>query len=111
MKVIEENRNHVIEHAKNAGVTLNDNQINALTYVAHHYGPYDDPDPTYYDIPMFMQMYKQYGDTDELRKNCFVFNDYSTQYTTGRCNALWEAFHNGVYKTAYRRRTRCKQIF
>ena len=93
IEIIKFNRNKILEHARNVGVDLNDNQINALTYAAHKYGPFDT-NGRYKDIPTALRLYKQYGDTEEFRRNCFIFSDNRSNWS----NALWNVFHNGVYK-------------
>lgn len=95
LKVVERNRNLVIQHANNIGVDLNDNQINALTYAAHKYGPYD-AGAGIKDIPMALELYKKYGDTEEFKNNCFIFTDNRSEWS----NALWNVFHNGIYRNS-----------
>lgn len=88
MDIIASNRNYIIQTAKNAGVTFNDNQLNALTYLAHKAPAY---------IPRVVNAYKQYGDTETFANYCW--NIYGVTQYKDWTSALWNVFHNGVYKT------------
>ena len=88
MDIIANNRNYIIKTAKNAGVTFNDNQLNALTYLAHKAPAY---------IPRVVNAYKQYGDTETFANYCW--NIYGVTQYKDWTSALWNVFHNGVYKT------------
>lgn len=88
MDIIANNRNYIIQTAKNAGVTFNDNQLNALTYLAHKAPAY---------IPRVVNAYKQYGDTEQFAQYCW--NIYGVTQYKDWTSALWNVFHNGIYKT------------
>lgn len=86
--------------ADNHGVTLNDKQQHALVDVMYQFGDYGA------NLDRFMELYKQYGDTEALRDNytsiggCHVF-----RYVPGGTNhegvqrgeSHWLLFHNGEY--------------
>ncbi len=90
-------RNAIKKQIKKAGITLKDNQIDALTAVFYQYG----------NIGNFCEMYKKYGDTDALRENAYAFNAkykyYFKEVKPGGDNAKkrgeanWNLFHNGKY--------------
>lgn len=88
--------------AKKGVTNLTENQLNALTAVKYQYG----------NIGNFAEMYKKYGDTEELKNNAkaygkgivhpyyFVEVKPGGDYAKKRAAANWKAFHKGVYETA-----------
>ncbi len=87
--------------AKKGITNLTENQLNALTAVRYQYG----------NIGNFAEMYKKYGNTDELKNNAKAYGSGITHpyyfvevkpggdYAKKRAAANWKAFHNGVYET------------
>lgn len=97
-KEVNEKRNYVRSEAKKAGVTLKQNQIDALTAVAYQYG----------NIGNFFEMYKKYGDTESLKENAeargATYSHYFIEVKPGgnensrnRGEANWKLFHEGRY--------------
>lgn len=85
--VLKINRKDIIQTAKNAGVTFNDDQLNALTYLAHKAPAY---------IPSVVNAYKQYGRTETFAQYCF--NIYGVAGKKDWTNAWWNLFTKGEYK-------------
>ncbi len=82
--------------SQTAGLDLSESQIDALVAVMYQYG----------NIGNFVEIYKKYGNTDELRSNfCTIAGEYP--WTTGRGEnngrqeANWKLFHEGKYITPY----------
>lgn len=87
-------KNYVKTKISQAGIQLEENQINALTSVAYQYG----------NIGNFTNVYPQYGNTEQFRNN-FVVNGYKPfvtgykgiSYEIKRANANWKSFHENIY--------------
>lgn len=78
---------------------LSENQLNALAAVKYQYG----------NIGNFAEMYKKYGDTEELKNNVRANGARNAYYfievkpggdnAKKRGAANWKAFHEGIYTT------------
>lgn len=102
-KFIEGLRQSVNAKLTAAGLSLNENQVNALIAIAYQWGDHIIDD--------FIPAYKKYGDTKDLRNNFangndsrdkpFLNGDGSTgsAYEVRRGNANWKVFHDGIYTT------------
>lgn len=93
-KLIEGWKNDVKNQTENAGIQLENTQIDALTAIMYQYG----------NIGNFTSAYQSYGDSEEFRNN-FVVNGY-LPFVDGwegdglRANANWTLFHEGKYITS-----------
>lgn len=102
-KFIEGVRQSVNAKLTAAGLSLNENQVNALIAISYQWGDHIVDD--------FIPAYKKYGDTEALRNNFangndsrdkpFLNGDGSTgsAYEVKRGNANWKVFHEGIYTT------------
>lgn len=92
--IIQNNKDSV--KSQTTGLDLTEFQIDALVAVKYQYG----------NIGNFVEVYKRYGNTDELRAN---FREIEGAYpwttgrgeTNGRPEANWKLFHEGKYITPY----------
>ncbi|MBR0350259.1 MAG: hypothetical protein IJH76_00270, partial [Clostridia bacterium] len=85
-RIVETNRKDIVKQSELAKIELNDDEINAMCYIIHKYGPGEIPNLLYY--------YKQYGNTESLRQNYKAFNIANMK---DWCDQLWDVFHNGKY--------------
>lgn len=88
--IIENNFSNIKTTLSKNGLTLKQNQIEALVSFKYQWG----------NINGFVSAYKEYGDTDQLYQNYFA-PKVGTKFAAGlrrRRAAEWELFHNGVYK-------------
>ena len=86
-------KNYVVTKINEAGIQLQENEINALTAIAYQYG----------NIGNFTTIYPQYGNSEELKNNLvvngrkpFVTGD-GGDYESKRAAANWKVFHENVY--------------
>lgn len=92
--ILEDKVKNIENVAANHGVTLSTEQIHALVGVAYQYGDAGAK------LDNFMELYKQYGNTDALRSNypMFVSVPGGTNHEgMSRADASWALFHNGEY--------------
>ena len=85
-EIIKENRKALDKAAKAENIILNDDELNAMCYCMHCYGPGEASN--------FVSYYKRYGNTEALRQNYKFFSYFDDQ---GWRDQLWDAFHNGKY--------------
>lgn len=101
-EVLKNRRKSIISLTSKCKPKLNEQQLDALTVVSYQYG----------NIGNFVKMYKEYGNTEELRNHCQAYssggglNPNGYYFTTkiggnpesnGRCDANWKLFHKGIY--------------
>lgn len=99
---IQNSLNYIKETTEAAGITLNEHEIQGLLPLCYQWG-------NNIITESFIDAYKQYGNTEELRQNFEHHGDYpflSGDTTSGyeqevrRGNANWKLFHEGIYTTS-----------
>ena len=100
MEELQKHRDYIIKKTSEAGVQLNDNEINALCGVAYQFGDGGA------NLGLFTSLYKKYGNTEELRQNytslggTHVFikvKGCTNSEGIDRATANWSLFHDGIY--------------
>ena len=94
--IVDEVRSQIVTDFYNEVVSqvnsldLEESQIHALTAIKYQYG----------NLGNFVEMYKKYGNTDQL-KSYFKVNGYNPfikgPESNGRAQANWKLFHEGIY--------------
>lgn len=91
---------HISEVMAGYGITLNNEELHALCGIAYQY------EDTGANLESFAQLYKQYGNSEELRqKYCSASGTQFFVSVPGgansegidRATANWELFHDGIY--------------
>ena len=99
---IQNSLNYIKETTEAAGISLNEHEIQGLLPLCYQWG-------NNIITESFIDAYKQYGNTEELRQNFEHHGDYpflSGDTTSGyeqevrRGNANWKLFHEGIYTTS-----------
>lgn len=85
-------RNEIETECNN--ISLNENQIDALTFIKYQYG----------NIGNFVENYKKYGNTDDFRIKYAVggynpFRRVDGEWQIKRSNANWKLFNDGTYES------------
>lgn len=92
-KIMEANETSIRKKLDKAGITLSQNQIDALAAVMYQYG----------NIGNFVSAYQKYGDTEAFR-SAFTVNGKKPFLTgvesNGRASANWTLFHEGKYMSS-----------
>lgn len=98
--IVKNNREYINSKLTSAGISLAENQLQALDAICYQWGPYGT-------IEDFISAYQRYGDTEELRQNFthhgdkpFLSGDNGRAYEIKRANANWTLFHEGRYLTS-----------
>lgn len=99
---IQNSLNYIKETTEAAGITLNEHEIQGLLPLCYQWG-------NNIITESFIDAYKQYGNTEELRQNFEHHGDYpflsgdttsGSEYEVRRGNANWKLFHEGIYTTS-----------
>lgn len=98
--IVKNNRDVINSNLAKAGISLEENQLQALDAICYQWGPYGT-------INDFISAYQKYGDTEALRQNFthhgdkpFLSGDNGRAYEIKRANANWTLFHEGRYLTS-----------
>ena len=91
MEELNERRDRIKAQVSSCSPPLNEQQIDALTAVSYQYG----------GIGNFVEMWNQYGNTEQLRDNVHQTGQWAYYFkqnpSVGRAEANWKLFHEGIY--------------
>lgn len=100
MEELQAHKDYIAKKMSEAGITLKDNELNALCGIAYQFGDGGA------NLDLFISLYKQYGNTESLKENyCTSGGTYFFKHVLGGTNsegidraaANWALFHDGIY--------------